>query len=474
MVGYVFRNITVFRQGIMVLLALAMTSFGFAQNLSFETGRIIDSVAVINSTDTFTLYLPKNFDKDKPASVVFIFEPAARGTIGIAPFIEASQKFGHILICSNNSRNGLFEKNFTIIDRLFNTVFERFTIDENLIYTAGFSGGSRLATTVAVLTKQIQGIVACGAGFSQNTSHIPSINDSFSYVGLVGNSDMNYQEMQGVKEWLDTFGIENEIFTNEDDHRWPSSDQILKAFNWLELQAYKRNIKPKDDLIISTFYTELYEEGKKLESDSEIELAIWEYERMVRNFSAYYNLDTIKTKISNLKKDKKYSGDSKKREGIKKEEAKLRKVFVEKFNKEISGLKTPEEFNWWHKELENLQKKYLLSEDEQFRKMGYRIGYAIYAMGVETAESQFYKNNAKKRLYCHTIASLVAPDRPYAFYLLAKDYAILNNKDKTLENLSLAISKGLTDKAYITNTTAFLKYKDSVEFIRLLEGLNND
>ena len=38
-------------------------------------------------------------------------------------------------------------------------MFSDFNIDSKRIYTAGFSGGSRLASAIAVLTDQIQGVI---------------------------------------------------------------------------------------------------------------------------------------------------------------------------------------------------------------------------------------------------------------------------------------------------------------------------
>ena len=360
--SYVLQNFFIF-----LFLLLSINIYG--QNNSYATGTIIDSVEVTNSIESYTLYLPKKFDKNKLSSIVFVFEPAARGKIGVQPFIESAEKFNHILICSNNSKNGPLENNFNIINRLFDSVFETFSIDKNLIYTAGFSGGSRLATSVAVLTKQIQGVIACGAGFSPNNAHIPISKETFSYVGLVGYSDMNYQEMLKVKDWLDRFQISNEIFTYEDKHRWPPSSQIVKAFSWLELQAYIKNIKPKNEILIKEFYQSTYNTAIRLEHKNQLLPTVWEYERILRNFSRYYKLDSIKSKINQLKEGKAYSAELKKRKEIEMDEAKIRKKFVEKFSLEINKETTPKNFKWWRKELKKLKEVNQDTNDVDYKKM---------------------------------------------------------------------------------------------------------
>ncbi len=464
---------------ILVLRKLFFLSFlvfsfnNYCQNESYPTGVVKDSIAVNSSTETYTLYLPTTFEQNRLSSIVFIFEPGARGKIGIKPFIEAAEKYNYILVCSNDFKNGIFEENFNIINRLFSTVFDTYNIDENRIYTAGFSGGSRVATAVAVLTKQMQGVIACGAGFSPNNSHIPMSKENFSYVGLVGDRDMNYQEMLRVKDWLNKFQIDNEIFTYDDDHSWPPSEQILRAFAWLETQAYKKKIKIKDEGLLDESFQNNYKAAKILENTNRIEQSVWEYERIKRNYSRYYKLDSISLKIKQLKESRIFNEDSKRRLAIKDDEAKIRKTFVQRFSKEIASKKTPINYKWWIKEIEKLNNNYIKSNNSQYKKMGERVGYAVYAMAIETANTQLRENKIKKALYCHEIVAIIIPERPYPYYLLAKDYAILNEEERVFENLEIAISKGLNNKELLISTEEFKEYKNYERFELLLSRIEN-
>ena len=447
-----------------------ISSFGclIGQNNDFETEKILDSVKVKNTGDTFALYLPTKYNKLESSAIVFIFEPAARGKIGIQPFIEAAEKHSYILICSNNCRNGPFEENFKRIDHLFETVFSIFNIDQGQMYTAGFSGGSRLATTVAVLTKQIQGVIGCGAGFSSNRIHIPAI-ETFSYVGLVGDEDMNYQEMFTVKDWCSKFNIDNELFTYSGNHSWPPSNQILKAFDWLELQAYKKGIKSTDDLFIKEGFDSNYMSAKSLENTNQIELAVWEYERILRNYSRYFKLDSLVLKTKTLRNSKTYKSDAKKREAIKSLEIKITNTFKNKFDFEFG--KTKSNYKWWKKEFGNFRDKYLLSEDDNLKKMGERISYSIFALAYETGQNQLRINHIKNALYCHKLNTVLFPDRPFVFLRLALDYALLNNEEEVLINLKHAIDKGFDNKDYILNSPELSKYIEKEAFKKVLDTI---
>jgi hypothetical protein len=278
------------------LIAFGYTAKG--QVDTYRKGVVIDSIRVGNSSDTYTLYLPNSYDQNDLSAIVFIFDPGGRGRIGIQPFILAAEKYNYILVCSNNSKNGPYSTNFQISNRLFDSVFSIFNIDENQIYAAGFSGGSRLATTIAVLTNQLQGVIACGAGFSTEVSHVPLSKESFSYVGLVGERDMNYYEMFEVSEWLNRFQIDNELFTFDDEHKWPSEEQIAKAFDWLELQAYKRNIRNWNKTNTLQIFRSMVEIANSFHMKEDYLKSSWEYERLLRNFGSIYTLDSIQNKLS--------------------------------------------------------------------------------------------------------------------------------------------------------------------------------
>ena len=109
-----------------LLLFLFVSSYSFSQTKGYNKGKIIDSILVKGTeNESFQLYLPKTYNSTKNSAIIFIYEPAARGSIGIKPFIPAAEKYNYILVCSNNSKNGPYDDNFGIANRLFDYVFAR-------------------------------------------------------------------------------------------------------------------------------------------------------------------------------------------------------------------------------------------------------------------------------------------------------------------------------------------------------------
>ena len=376
--------------------------FAFAMNAQevYESGKIIDSLAVPNTNgESFALYLPESFDADTLSSMVFIFEPMGRGKLGIQVFAEAAEVHGHILVCSNSIKNGPYDRNFEMTERLINHLFKQYNVSQNQIYVAGFSGGSRLATAIATLTNMAAGVIACGAGFT--ASHVPS-TQQFDYVGICGNKDMNFMEMMSVGRYLQKLNFSNTLFTFDGDHRWPPQDQILRAFDWLSVQAHKKGLIEKSEKAIHMSYI------KNLEAGNNILRAIEDYERALSSYETFYTLDSLATKIEVLKKSKEYQSAVKSRKIAFEKEDKYTEMFSSKFDE---GFNNPKRINlsWWKKQLGKIKNEKNTAHVEVDHMVA-RLEYKIYAMAYEKMLFARPKASEEQVAFCRDIIKMIYPN----------------------------------------------------------------
>jgi len=454
------------------IIILLISSLSFGQGVTYEKAKIINRIPVKDALgETFQLYLPNSYNPDVLSAIVFIFDPSGNGTNGINTFRAAAEKFNYVLVCSNNTKNGPYQQNFDITNRLFSHVFSNFNIDEKQIYAAGFSGGSRLACTVAVLTGAIQGVIACGAGFPIEMDKKPSLVSQFSYVGLVGDEDMNYQEMFNVKEWLNTFKIDNALFTYEDLHRWPPEIQINRAFMWLEIQAYNRKIRESNTKHIDEFYAEDKAYADSL-SEAQPARAVMDYERIKRHYASYKTLDVISDRIRKLKKSKAYKNDVKIRENIVNEEYKQSEKLLNQFRQEVSYGESRDNFAWWQKALKKLDDQYLSSNNNFTMKMGRRLQFRIWAAAHEGSMIQRNARRLDRAIYCDKLLTYIRPSEPYTYYRLAETYAMNNDAKNARLNLQKAVEKGFQEYSYIFGNPEFKKFKGNKKFNTFLQTLN--
>lgn len=451
------------------LFILFFIAQGFPQEAAFKRGEIIDSIPVIGTTNnTFALYLPNAYDSLKPSAIIFVFDPGGRGITGIKPFLASAEKYNYILVCSNNAKNGPYDSNFKITNHLFNYIFSIFSIDERRIYVSGFSGGARLATAIAVSSGSIQGVVGCGAGFG-GLPYVPTAQSKFSYVGLVGDRDMNYQEMIKIKTWLDSQPIKGEVFIFEDDHKWPPPEQLLRAFGWLELQAYEKGIKVEKDIDIKAIFLENLKVADTLEKKYNISLAVDEYERIIRNYAPYFKLDSLVTKIKELKKLKNYKKELKDQQRIASLEDTLRWKFQKKFSTEVESTKSNYNFRWWEKEIGKIKGNYVNNEKIHFQKLGERIQYSLFAMAYESSNVYIQNMEFDKALYCDRLLIILRPKSAYLYFRAAQSYARTNDLKKLLQHLEHALLLGMKDKEFLRNTKEFNPYVNNDSFKKLLD-----
>lgn len=130
-------------KAIILLLSILMPAISNGISAEdFETGKIIDRVTTLaDSAQSYALYLPSNYNRERNWPLLFTFEPGARSEIPLTLFKEAAEQYGYIVVCSNNLRNGPWKPILKAMKAVWSDVLNRFPLDFNRIYTAGFSGG---------------------------------------------------------------------------------------------------------------------------------------------------------------------------------------------------------------------------------------------------------------------------------------------------------------------------------------------
>ncbi len=373
-----------------------------------EKGKILDSIPVNTSDhETFALYLPSSFNENTLNPVVFVFEPAARGKIGVQPFISSAEKYGLIVICSNSSRNGPFDRNFDVANNLFNTVFNQFPIKEDEMFIAGFSGGSRLATAIACVTDKFFGVIACGAGFSSVPAYIPSLQ-KFLYAGLVGTADMNYSEMLRNKKLLGELNFTNTLFTFEAGHSWPATVEISRAFDWLYLQHPDKQKDPSFSNTLSKQFEHTYHLAVAFEDTGKLLFAAENYERIIASYTTFFDIDSIINRYNRLSKSKPFKKANKQLYKALTFENKLRNKLLTKLN---SDLQQPSNIDlpWWKKEVADLNALGDESSNSAMKNMVKRLKFVIVASVYERNGSDTDNWNDVQRKMFREIREIVFP-----------------------------------------------------------------
>lgn len=431
---------------------------------SFETGIVLKDIKCKqNSTYSFALYLPKSYSIANKFPVIYIFDSHAKGKYPVELYKDLAEKYGYILIGSNNSENGLApEISNNITTTLINECNNRFSIDLRQVYTMGFSGGARVASSIAINKGGITGVIACGAGLSDNSTFTYK---NFHFMGMVGKQDFNYIEILKLENQLTSMQIKNNICVFDGKHEWPPAETMEEAFQWLELNSMKNGLKSPDNLLIENLKQSFDSKIKKAE-DKKRFLEQFEYNKKAINFlDGLTDVISYKTKIISIETSKEYINQKQKLLENLGFEAQLQQGYGEAFQ--------TQDLKWWKREINSMNQQIKNNKNPQqslvFKRVINYLSLIAYMYSDKTVKTNDYAN-ANKFLQ---IYELVDPTNSEVYYLKATVYIKQGNKQKAIESLNLAVKNGFEDLKRLNEDLEFESIRQTAEFKEIIENLNS-
>lgn len=196
-------------------------------------GQVVAAEAIAGAADaSYAYYLPPQYSPDRPIATIIFFDSHARGKDPVTLYQGLADQYGILLLGSNVSKNGQGSQQGPLLyDQLIADAKTKFAIDPQRIVTAGFSGGARVAATVAQTRQGIAAVIGCAAGLT------PDPNAHWSYFGIVGLEDFNFWEMDQVDRQLDGTGQPHVVRWFAGGHAWPPVDVMDEAFAFVTLRT---------------------------------------------------------------------------------------------------------------------------------------------------------------------------------------------------------------------------------------------
>ena len=463
----------------MVLLLVHSTAYAIPQTDSIPKGQLVERIEALNgSSQTYALYLPSNYTPDRKWPVLFAFDPGARGHAPVERFKEAAEKYGWIVLGSNNSHNGPWKLVVDAWNAMLTDSQRRFAIDDQRMYTTGFSGGARAAVRIAAECKCLAGVIATGAGFPVGLA--PSPQMSFVFFGAAGVDDFNYRELKSLEEPLTKAGMRHRVQTFDGRHEWPPVSTSTAAVGWMELQAIRAGKRPRHDGLIDAMWQQLLNDARALEEAKKFNEAYQHYLDLGATFKGLRDIAEVETKVNQLGNSPELKAALREEQAqIKKQrelEGRLNTLMAARdagasINQSEEGF---EAGNLFPKILNDLRKQSKASEDSAQRRVARRVLDGLFAglieQGIGLLQTEKNYSDSIKRF---KLATEVNPDRAGAFFYLAWAYAANRDKKKSLQSLNTAVEKGFADASKITANKAFDSIRNDPEYQQILARMKN-
>ena len=427
-------------------------------------GKVVDTIKCINNRQqSYALYLPSYYNVINRYPVIYIFEPAARGSLPVSKYKDLAEEFGFILVCSNNSKNGPQEPTDKAASAVFTDTQIRFTIDTSRIYTMGFSGGARVATRLAIQMSNIKGVIGCGAGFPYE--YKPNKWNRFTYVGLIGNLDMNYYELKNLEPLLNNCDLKHYMVYFNENHIWPPKEEIRKAFIYLKFDAMQRKLAKIDSVYIADFKQE------RLDSINNEKNVFNQYigsRDLLKHIINLSETDELESKINMLLKEPSVNQKLASEKHYLKIESELSNLYGKAFFRS-------EEYalQWWKKEMAKLNSNTEDSLNVEMLNVSTRMINKVYLMVFEDYMLNSRTLSFEQSIRNFKIATLAKPKSPYPEYYLASIYSKNKKAGPAIKMLENSIAKGFTNLEYLKQDKNFDNLRTKKKFVELEKKLLN-
>lgn len=418
----------------------------------------------------YALYLPSYYTREKRWPIVYAFDPAARGNIPVELMKNAAERYGYIVAGSNNSHNGAWKPEAQAAQAMFQDTHARLAIDNNRVYFAGFSGGARLASSLAQRCNCAAGVLLNGAGFSPSAP--PAADATFSVFAAVGIFDFNYSEVVDLDAKLGALRYSHAFERFDGPHQWAPANVMDEAMAWFRLVSMKEGREDRDLAFIKVQSAEAEKRAKSLELVGDPYGSWNEYRQAAETFDGLGEAPAFRERAVRMEKEKAVRDGAKRELQDFEEQSRLSANISGGFaalRQDSSG--RADTRSDVERQISELRNRAEHEKNPQKLRVAKRALAGIFVEAMETGQNRLdAKDISHARTYFELAAS-ADPDSVWALGQVAAARALDGDPKGALEALQHAKGKSEDPgafSAWLNEEPAFAKLRGTPEFRALL------
>jgi dienelactone hydrolase len=437
-------------------------------------GKVILSLKCLDDpSQSYALYLPSQYSPDGRWPIVYAFDPSAEGKTPVERYRGVAEKYGYILAGSNNSQNGPAAPAMAAAQAVWLDTHRRLSIDKDRVYTTGFSGGARFATSFALAchTCSIAGAIIHGAGYPAELSG--GASDPFLYYAAIGNADFNLPEILDLRRKKEEQGTGFKVKVYPGQHDWAPPEVFQDAVEWLELKAMQAGTRKPD----ADFIHRLYEQTK---------LEAVEAENKGNALDQFYALRSLAVDFKDLEVSAapefesrlvalKGSGALKRARRTEQHEMDRQRFLTATASGELLRLATagPEEQIRLRREITSVLLRLWRQSNSAGDDRGLytRALNQLWVQGIEEGEQQLRQQHLSQAAVYFELMGEAVPDRPWPLLMLAKVRVRAGDNKGALKALEAAVKHGLKNPASVSQDPEIQPLASDPSFRRIIEGM---
>lgn len=436
-----------------------------------QPGAVVPKVSCATQPEqSYALYLPSHYSREKRWPIVYAFDPAARGNIPVESMKDAAERYGYLLAGSNNSHNGAWKPEADAAQAMFEDTHARLTIDNNRVYFAGFSGGARLASSLAQRCDCAAGVLLNGAGFSPSSP--PGADARFSVFAAVGTFDFNYSEVLGLDAKLTALRYSHSLRRFDGPHQWAPANVMDEALAWFRLISMKEGHEQRDVAFIKAQAAEAEKRAKNLELAADPYGTWKEYRQAAATFDGLGEAPAFRERAVAMEKERAVLDGAKREQQDFEEQSRL----SASISAGLAALRQDaanraDTRSDVERQILELRSRAEHEKNPQKLRVAKRVLAGIFVEAMETGQERLDAKDVSDARICFELAANADPDSVWALSQVAAVRALDGDRKGALDALRRAKEKSkdpLAFSAWLTDEPAFAKLRETPEFRALL------
>ena len=426
-----------------------------AFDASLVKGSVNDTVICRkDETQTYALYLPAAYNAAKAYPCIYLFDAHARGSLPVRSYKDIAEKYGIILIGSNVSQNGIaWEATNTGVQTLMADTRARINIDPKRIYAAGFSGGARVACSIAILDGGIAGVIGSAAGFPRVEQ---PFQNKFDYFGIVGDYDFNLIEMEQLDGALEQNGFTHLLLTSSGIHGWPSADDFGTGVLWLQVNAMKEHLQPQNDTLVQAFKADFDKRLKAATSAREWTKAHDLLTGIIRLLNGLTDVSSYNKQLTTIDNSAGYKNAVAAHAPLRQQEIRQQQELQKQFPAQAE--------KWWTEKIKQLGQNAEHAKTTDERQMNKRLLNYLGLMGYMYSDHVLKTADLTNAAAFLKIFKMADPKNPDCAYLAAIYYMEKGDQRAAVASLNECVSLGFSEVAKLKTDPAFSSIHDDAGF----------
>jgi len=441
-----------------------------AEQNGLQPGTLIPRVTCAAAPEqSYALYLPAQYSSAKSWPILYVFDPLARGKVPVERMKDAAERYGFIVVGSNNSRNGPWKVQIDAAQAMSDDTHTRLSIDDRRVYFAGFSGGARVASHIAQVCKCAAGVLLNGAGFP--IGRPPARESTFAVFATVGDLDFNYPEVTHLDQELGQLGFPHALRYFEGPHQWAPAEVMDEALAWLRILAMKESRAPQDQSFIAAQRDAVIGRAHAFEQSGDLFAALREYRQAAAAFAGIADTAQFQKAAASLAGQKAVRDAEKRQQRELEEQAALTADISAGLNSlqrpptDRAGLLSQTE-RWIIELREHAEHEKRPDKSRVVR----RAVADVFAQSLETGFLRLADNDAPAAKEYFQLALAAQPDSLWALHSLATACALAGDRKGALEAIRRSKSKDPDAAAFsnwLKTESAFASLRSDPKFASL-------